>query len=54
MKMGCQLWPESYIGSISHCKQQVVAVAARVDAVSCVGIDIENMHRLSQAAVGAL
>jgi 4'-phosphopantetheinyl transferase EntD len=48
---GLPSWPESYIGSISHCKQQVVAVAARVDAVSCVGIDIENVHRLSPAAI---
>ena len=50
-KDGIPLWPKYYIGSISHCKEQVVAVAARTDAISCVGIDIENVHRLSQAAI---
>lgn len=48
---GLPTWPTSYLGSISHCRQQVVAVAAPADAVDCVGIDIENVHRLSPAAI---
>ena len=47
---GLPTWPNGYVGSISHCREQVVAVAAPADAVACVGIDIENVHRLSQAA----
>lgn len=47
---GLPTWPTGYVGSISHCREQVVAVAAPADAVACVGIDIEHVHRLSQAA----
>lgn len=47
---GLPTWPNGFVGSISHCREQVVAVAAPADAVACVGIDIENIHRLSQAA----
>lgn len=47
---GLPTWPSGYVGSISHCREQVVAVAAPADAVACLGIDIENVQRLSQAA----
>jgi phosphopantetheine--protein transferase-like protein len=32
----------------------VVAIAAPADAVACVGIDIEDVHRLSQAAANRI
>jgi phosphopantetheine--protein transferase-like protein len=47
---GLPTWPNGFVGSISHCREQVVAVAASADAVVCVGIDIEDVNRLSPAA----
>lgn len=36
------LWPESIIGSISHCGSQAVAITGRRDQALGVGIDIEE------------
>jgi 4'-phosphopantetheinyl transferase EntD len=36
------IWPNGFIGSISHCDQVCAAVAARSEAYAGVGIDIEG------------
>jgi 4'-phosphopantetheinyl transferase EntD len=38
------MWPARYTGSISHSLGQCVAVAARLDNVACVGIDMERAN----------
>jgi len=35
------LWPPGYVGSITHCKGLVVAVAARDDRLTAIGVDAE-------------
>lgn len=37
------VWPESWVGSISHSKGQVVAVLSRKEHYSGLGIDLETM-----------
>ena len=39
---GEALWPSGYTGSISHTDQVAIAVAARLDAVRAVGLDVET------------
>ncbi|MCA9555764.1 MAG: 4'-phosphopantetheinyl transferase superfamily protein [Myxococcales bacterium] len=35
------VWPEGFVGSISHTKDICVAAVARADEVPCLGVDIE-------------
>lgn len=51
---GLPTWPAAYVGSISHCREQVVAVAGHVDQVNFIGMDVENVHRLSPAAINRI
>lgn len=36
------IWPDGYMGSISHTKDVVVAAAARSSEVACLGLDVER------------
>lgn len=38
---GCPLWPKNYVGSISHTQGYAIAVVAKQQYVSAVGVDIE-------------
>lgn len=48
---GVPLWPKGAVGSISHCRGVVVAVAARGGRGALMGVDIEKTTRLSEAAM---
>lgn len=41
------LWPQGFVGSISHCKPMAGAVIARNDQVLSVGLDIEELGRVT-------
>ncbi len=48
---GLPLVPEGYLGSISHSKGQCLAVAADAGALGGIGVDLECLGRISDAAL---
>jgi len=40
------IWPEGFIGSISHCRDQCGAIAAKNSNIKSLGFDIENIKTL--------
>jgi 4'-phosphopantetheinyl transferase EntD len=43
---GEPIWPEGFVGSITHCQPWTVAAVARQDQVLAIGIDLESMERV--------
>jgi 4'-phosphopantetheinyl transferase EntD len=43
------VWPEGYVGSIAHDAALAVAVAAPLDAVTTIGVDVERHDALDAA-----
>lgn len=48
---GVPVWPEGFVGSISHCRGVVAALAVRTSEYALVGLDLEKTNRLSDAAM---
>lgn len=48
---GVPVWPEGFVGSISHSRGVVAALAARTSEYTLVGLDLEKTNRLSGAAM---
>lgn len=44
---GAPRWPAGFTGSISHTARYAAAAAARLDAVAAIGIDVEEVGRLT-------
>ncbi|MET0090790.1 MAG: 4'-phosphopantetheinyl transferase superfamily protein [Candidatus Thiodiazotropha sp.] len=42
------LWPEGYLGSISHCREVCLAVCARITDLAGLGIDVEPLPPLPE------
>jgi enterobactin synthetase component D len=47
---GVPVWPEAYVGSISHCRGLALAVAASSSVALLLGVDLEKTNRISEAA----
>ena len=45
------LWPEGFVGSISHCRDLCGAVVAKNSDLKAIGFDIENIKALKQDIV---
>lgn len=43
---GEPLWPEGFVGSITHCHPWTIAVVGRQDEVSAIGVDLESTERM--------
>jgi 4'-phosphopantetheinyl transferase EntD len=43
---GEPLWPEGFVGSITHCQPWTVAAVARQEQVLAIGIDLVSMERI--------
>lgn len=48
---GLPLWPDGFVGSISHSRGLCCALAARAEAMTCIGLDLEKTTRLSPRAM---
>jgi 4'-phosphopantetheinyl transferase EntD len=48
---GVPQWPAGYLASISHSRGLVAAVAGSTKQLQCLGLDLEQTQRLSQAAI---
>jgi len=44
---GAPEWPPGFTGSISHCAHHAVAAVARLNPIAGVGVDIEEVQRLT-------
>ncbi len=42
------LWPEGFLGSISHCREVCLAICARITDVAGLGIDVEPLSPLPE------
>ena len=49
---GLPVWPQGTVGAISHSRGLCLAVAASPDRCSAMGVDLERMDRISEAAAG--
>ena len=47
-KMRELLWPEGIVGSITHSHPWAIAAAARLTAISAIGIDLESSARMKE------
>ena len=45
---GEPIWPVGVVGSISHCRDYCIAVAARARHVSGIGVDVENVGEVPE------
>lgn len=48
---GAPLWPQGFVGSITHCKNFCAVAVMREADGSAIGIDVENIGRLSAEAI---
>ena len=44
-------WPEGVVGSITHCGELAIAVAAKQEGVKSIGIDLEDVERITEEIV---
>lgn len=47
---GLPIWPKGFLGSISHSIGVAMAVVAKLEEYSLIGLDLEKTNRLSQSA----
>jgi enterobactin synthetase component D len=43
---GEALWPDGFVGSITHCHPWTIAAVGRQDKISAIGIDLESTERM--------
>jgi 4'-phosphopantetheinyl transferase EntD len=48
------LWPEGFVGSITHCGSWAIAVVAKRENVKTVGIDLEDVDRVPTEEIAYL
>jgi enterobactin synthetase component D len=48
---GVPVWPDGFLGSISHSRGVAAAVAVRTSECSLIGLDLEKTNRLTNAAM---
>jgi enterobactin synthetase component D len=52
--LGEPIWPEGFVGSITHCHPWTIAAVAEKKEVSAIGIDLESMERVQVEDVRTL